>query len=114
MSHRLQEPNRRKRCGATLAAGVLLISLGSAVFAHGEMKHVLGIVREIGADHVVVETKDGAKESITTDANTRYFRGDAAAKSDELKVGDRIVVHATNSDPPTAKTIRFSTPKTAK
>jgi hypothetical protein len=98
----------------TLVAGLWLLSLGSLALAHGEMRHVLGIVREVDADHVVVETKSGAKESFLTNADTRYFQGDAAAKPEELEVGDRIVVHATHSDPPTAKTIRFSTPKTAK
>ena len=97
-----------------LVAGLWLISLGPPAFAHGEMRHVLGIVREVGADHVVVETKDGGRESILTNSDTRYFQGDAAAKPDEVKVGDRIVVHATHSDPPTAKTIRFSAPKAAK
>ncbi len=102
-----------ERLRTVLAAGFWLISLASLVFAHGNMKHVLGVVREIGADHVVVETQDGGRESILTNAETRYFQGDAAAKPDELKVGDRIVVHATHSDPPTAKTIRFASPKAA-
>jgi hypothetical protein len=91
-----------------LAAGLWLVSL---VFAHGDMRHVLGTVREVGADRVVVETRDGRTESILTNADTRYFRGDVAAKPDELRAGDRIVVHATPADPPTAKTIRFSTPQ---
>jgi hypothetical protein len=93
----------------------LALALGaSTVFAHGEMKHVLGIVREIGADQVVVDTKDGGKESITVDGGTQYFRGDAPAKPGDLKVGDRVVVHATPSNPPTAKTIRFSSSAAAK
>ena len=91
-----------------------LIVLATVVFAHGDMKHVLGTVREIAADHVVVETKDGAKESIAVDGSTRYFRGDASVKPGALKVGDRVVVHATPSDPPMAKTIRFSSPEAAK
>jgi len=78
------------------------------------MKHVLGTVREVAADHVVVETKDGGKESIAVDGSTRYFRGDASVKPGDLKVGDRVVVHATPSDPPTAKTIRFSSAGAAK
>jgi hypothetical protein len=98
----------------TLAAGFWLLSLGPLAFAHGDVRHVLGIVREVDADHVVVETKDGGRESIRTNSDTRYFQGDVAAKPDELKVGDRIVVHATQSDPPTAKTIRFSASKAAK
>jgi hypothetical protein len=100
-----------ERLRTALAVGLWLISLAPAVFAHGEMRHVLGTVREVGTDRVVVETKDGGTESILTNADTRYFRGDVAAKPGELQAGDRIVVHATKTDPPTAKTIRFSTPK---
>jgi hypothetical protein len=93
----------------------LALSLtASTVFAHGDMKHVLGTVREIAADHVVVETKDGGKESVAVDGSTQYFRGDAPAKPGDLKVGDRVVVHATPSTPLTAKTIRFSSPAAAK
>src|SRR5262245_22490488 len=97
---------------STLALVLLLTA--SAVFAHGEMKHVLGTVREIGADQVVVETKDGGKESITVDGSTRYCQGDTPAKPGDLKVGDRVVVHATHSNPPTAQTIRFSSPAAGK
>ncbi len=100
-----------ERLRTALAVGLWLLSHAPPVFAHGEMRHVLGTVREVGTNRVVVETKDGGTESILTNADTRYFRGDAAAKPDELKAGDRIVVHATQTDPPTAKTIRFSTPK---
>ena len=95
----------------TLALALLT---ASTVFAHGEMKHVLGTVREIAADQVVIETKDGGKESITVDGNTRYFHGDAPAKAGDLKVGDRVVVHATHSNPPTAQSIRFSASAAAK
>ena len=96
----------------TLALALSLTA--STVFAHGDMKHVLGTVSEIAADHVVVETKDGGKESIAVDGSTQYFRGDAPVKPGELKVGDRVVVHATPSNPPTAKTIHFSSPAAAK
>jgi hypothetical protein len=98
---------------AALGTGLSLVLLASAVSAHGDMRHVLGTVRDISANHIVVETKSGEKESIVTDPATRYFHGDAAAKPADLQVGDRVVVHATQSDPPTAKTIRFATPKAA-
>jgi len=96
---------------ASLGVGLSLALLASVVYAHGEMRHVLGTVREVTADHIVVETKSGEKQSITTDQGTRYFHDDAAAQPGDLEVGDRVVVHATQSDPPTAKTIRFATPK---
>ena len=107
-------PKLRPALPRVLATALWLVSLAPLVLAHGDLKHVLGTVREVGADRVVVETRDGGKESIAINADTKYYRGDATAKPDELKVGDRVVVHATQSDPPTAKAIRFSTPKSAK
>jgi hypothetical protein len=103
-----------RKTRTTLALALSLSLTASAVFSHGDMKHVLGTVREIAADHIVVDTKNGGKESIAIDGSTQYFRGDAPVKPGELKVGDRVVIHATPSNPSTAKTIRFSSPAAAK
>jgi uncharacterized protein DUF5666 len=100
--------------GATTLAGLALVCLVgvSAAMAHGSQKHVLGTVTELDATHLVVETSDGKTESILRNADTKYVHGEKAAAADDLKVGDRVVVHASPAgNPPTAKTIRFSSPK---
>jgi hypothetical protein len=84
----------------------------SSATAHGGQRHVLGTVTELDATHVVVKTPDGNTQSILRNADTKYVRGEGAATADDLRVGDRVVVHASlSSDPPMAKTIRFSTPE---
>ena len=95
----------------TLLVLVCLVCVSSAR-AHGSQRHVLGTVSEIDATHLVVKTNDGKTESILRNTNTKYVHGESAATADDLKVGDRVVVHASPSgNPPTATTIRFSTPK---
>jgi hypothetical protein len=92
----------------TLFALSSILWLASPAFAHGNMKHVLGTVSAVDAAHVVVKTRDGQTESIVRDGRTKYFRGDTEAKPEDLAVGDRVVVHATQGDPPTAKTIKLA------
>ena len=104
---------RIARWTTTLAATVLGCLVGvSPVRAHGSQKHVLGTVTELDATHLVIETNDGKTESVLRNADTKYVRGDGPAAADDLKVGDRVVVHAKpGGNPPTATTIRFSSPK---
>ncbi|HSD11531.1 MAG TPA: hypothetical protein VLF14_11120 [Candidatus Binatia bacterium] len=111
--------NGRPRQVATSGSDLLLAFLGlaclvcvSSASAHGTQRHVLGTVSELDATHLVVKTNDGKSQSILRNTKTKYVHGKSAATADDLKVGDRVVVHASASgDPPTATTIRFSTPK---
>ena len=102
---------RTSTTAASVIALVSILWLASPAVAHGNMKHVLGTVSAVDAAHVVVKTKDGRSESILRDSGTKYFRGDATAKPEDLAIGDRVVIHATLGDPPTAKTIKFAPPK---
>ncbi len=104
---------RIDRGTATLAAMVLVCLVGvSSVRAHGNQKHVLGTVTELDATHLVIETNGGKTESVLRDADTKYVRGESPAAAEDLKVGDRVVVHTKpDGNPPTATTIRFSSPK---
>jgi hypothetical protein len=98
-------------CGLAVLMLVGFVGV-SSVSAHGSQKHVLGTVTELDASHLVVKTTDGKTESILRNANTKYVRGGSSAAADDLKVGDRVVVHASpGGNPPTATTIRFSSPK---
>jgi hypothetical protein len=100
--------------GASTLVGLMLVCLVgvSSVMAHGSQKHVLGTVTELDASHLVVKTNDGKTESILRNADTKYVHGESAAAADDLKVGDRVVVHASpGGNPPTATSIRFSSPK---
>src|SRR5579871_758614 len=85
---------------AALAAGI--------AFAHGKEQHVMGTVTAITDDTITVQTK--AKEPVTvyTMPNTKYEKSGVAASMRDLKVGDRVVIHAAKmNDKLMATDVRF-------
>ena len=59
-------------------------------------------------DSITVQTT--AKEPVTvyTMPSTKFKKSDAAASMKDLKVGDRVVIHAAKmNDKPTATEVRF-------
>ena len=92
------------------------ISLAAvAALAHGGEEHVMGTVTKVTADSITVKTT--AKEPVTVGVvpATKFMMGKMAMKIDGLKVGDRVVIHATEPKEGTlvADTVDFSTPKAA-
>jgi hypothetical protein len=78
-----------------LAAAVLLVS--GPLYAHGNMDHILGTVSKI-AGNVVTVAKDSKSTDVTLTATTTYEVNGAAGKQSDLKVGDRVVIHAVKKD----------------
>jgi hypothetical protein len=93
---------------------MVCISLSAvAALAHGGEEHVMGTVTKVTADSITVKTT--AKEPVTVGVvpATKFTMGKMAMKIDGLKVGDRVVIHATEPKEGTlvADTVDFSTPK---
>lgn len=65
-----------------------------ALLAHGDAEHVMGFARVVSADSVTVE--DAAHKMITVGitAKTEVKRGKQKAAIADLKVGDRVMIHA--------------------
>jgi hypothetical protein len=72
----------------------LLFALSVMAVAHGNEKHVMGTVTSISESSVTVETT--AKKSVTVEVTdkTKFEKSTAAATMKDLKVGDRVVIHA--------------------
>ena len=93
----------------------MLALTATVMFAHGDKKHVMGVLEKINADSVVVKQADGKSVEVKLVANTMYVTRDGkAAKVSDLAVGDKVVMHA----PPTGETlsaeeVRFSVPAAA-
>jgi len=78
----------------TLIAGLLFVCASVLVHAHGGMIHVMGTVTALTDTSVTVQTTDNKTvEVVLTDATT-YQNGSKAAARKDLKVGDRVVIHA--------------------
>ena len=81
-----------------IAVVTLLFALSLMALAHGKEKHVMGTVTNISDTSITVETT--AKKSVTVEVNdkTKFEKSGAVATAKDLKVGDKVVVHADVSD----------------
>jgi len=92
-----------------------LALMAGSIFAHGEKKHVVGMLEKINGDSVLVKTGDGKSVEVKLAVSTVYVlrsgKEDKPAKASDLAVGDRVVIHATpKGDALEADEIKFSAP----
>ena len=71
----------------------ILLFLSTMVFAHGNEKHVMGTVTKVDDTSIVVKTKEGDK-TVMVMPTTKFMKGTAALTQKDVKVGDRVVIHA--------------------
>jgi hypothetical protein len=77
---------------------ICTLLLGTLIFAHGGMEHVMGTVTAITDHSVSVKTRDGATKTVEFDSETKFVKGDAAATVKDVQVGGRVVIHAHSHD----------------
>jgi hypothetical protein len=74
---------------------VLALALVPAIVsAHGGEEHVVGTVTKVSDTSVTVKTTAGKMVDVGFDAKTTYARAKAPIQKTDVKVGDRIVIHA--------------------
>jgi hypothetical protein len=81
---------------AVLSVCAFLLStvlLSTPVFAHGNETHVLGVVKSVKGDKLAVTTAKG-DVTVTIAKTTAITRGNESVTRDDLKAGDRVVIHA--------------------
>ena len=96
----------------TVVVVALLFGLSGMALAHGKEKHVMGKVTSISDSSITVETT--AKKSVTVDVSdkTKFEKSGAAATLKDLKVGDKVVIHAdVSGDKLVANEVHFGTMK---
>ncbi len=71
-----------------------VVALTGSLFAHGNEKHVLGVVKSVGADSVTVETASHQTQTVQVTAETKFVKSGAPSSLSDLKVGDKVVIHA--------------------
>jgi hypothetical protein len=95
---------------------VACLALAAAgVWAHGGEEHVIGTVTQVTANSIVVKTTAKAPVTVGVVPATKFTMGKMAMKIDDLKVGARVVIHATEPKEGTlvADTVEFSAAKPA-
>jgi len=79
-----------------------------AAFAHGNEQHVIGTVAKISSDSITVKTTANAMVTVSVASATEFTKGTSPAKIADLKVGDRVVIHADkDGDKLVAHTVQF-------
>jgi hypothetical protein len=76
-----------------LAFAFLLELCGTAALAHGGGPHLKGTAAAISADQITVEGTDGRSTVAKITPQTRFIAGKAVGKREDLKQGDRVIVH---------------------
>lgn len=80
---------------ALMAFGVLTLGLSARPVAHEGHDHkVMGTVTMAAADHLMLEARDGKAVAIQVTKDTKV-RSRPSMKVEEIKVGTRVVVTAT-------------------
>jgi hypothetical protein len=83
------------------AVMISLLVIAVAVLAHGDKKHVMGVLDKVSADSVFVKTADGKIIEVKLAATTVYVMKDPKntegipAKFADLTAGQRVIIHAT-------------------
>jgi preprotein translocase subunit YajC len=83
--------------------------------AHGGEEHVIGTVSKVVPDSITVKTGVKTTATVAVVAKTTFSTAKHAAKIADLKLGDRVVIHATEpvEGKLVADTVEFSAPKPA-
>ncbi|BDG02405.1 DUF5666 domain-containing protein [Anaeromyxobacter oryzae] len=76
--------------GALVATALI----GGSALAHEGGAHVRGVVKEISAERLVVDTPSGEAVTVALTPETRITRGTVTIHAADVHPGDRAVVHA--------------------
>jgi Cu/Ag efflux protein CusF len=88
----------------------LALALSVIAFAHGNEKHVMGTVTSISDNSITVETTSKKTVTVTLTTATKFQKSGSPAALKDLKVGDKVVIHATGSENKlVASEVRFGT-----
>ena len=78
----------------TIVVAGLLLALCVMALAHGKEKHVLGVVTGISGNSITIATVNHTSATVEVQATTKFEKSGAPAALKDLKVGDKLVVHA--------------------
>ena len=73
---------------------LFLALLPALMHAHGGMIHVMGTVTAVTDTSITVETTDKKTVQIALTDTTTFQSGTKPSTKNDLKVGDRVVIHA--------------------
>jgi hypothetical protein len=79
------------KTGILLAAFAALAARPAVAHEHGD--RAMGVVASITTDRIVIKTADGHPVTFIVTSETRFFRGESPAHPQDVRPGERAVVH---------------------
>src|ERR1700694_3225111 len=92
--HSISTTKTKLKIHVAILAIVSLALLPTIATAHGGEEHVTATVTKISDTSVTVKTTAGKTVDIGFDAKTTYARAKQPIQKTDIKVGDRVVIHA--------------------
>ncbi len=78
-----------------LVATCFALLLGAlSSFGHPGMQHIMGTVASVTESSITVDTVKHTKVTVLVDGSTKFINGAAQASLKDLKVGERVAIHA--------------------
>ena len=80
---------------------VLILALAAfsgIAYAHNGVDHIMGTVTEVSTTSISVKTMDGKIRTVPLAASTKYSKGTTAMSLTDVKVGEHVVVNASEKD----------------
>ena len=100
---------------ARLCVPFAILFASTLAIAHGDYQHVMGTVTKISQNSITVQTTANEIVEVAISPDTKFSKADVAVGDRELKVGDRVVIHAkkTNDGQLVAHTVQIGVAKPA-
>jgi hypothetical protein len=80
-----------------LAFAACLALLSTFAIAHGGLEHVVGTIANVSDMSITVTTTAGKSIEVALDMKTTYSKNNQVIQRADVKVGDRVVIHAEKS-----------------
>ncbi len=80
-----------RRSSKILALAVALA--GAPAAAHEKGGRAIGVVESVTSERIAVKAADGHSVVFTLTRETQFSRGETPARADDVRVGERVVVH---------------------
>lgn len=82
----------------SLVLALTLLTISIAAFSHNGMEHVIGTVSAVQDTSVTVNTIQHKSVTVMIDPSTKFDQNNAPGTLKDLKVGDRVVIHAKENE----------------
>lgn len=83
-----------QRAIRSLIVCIALVTGSILATAHNGMEHVMGTIAAVTSNSVTVNTTQHKAVTVLIDPSTKFHNNNAAGSLSDLKVGDRVVIHA--------------------